>query len=259
MESVTLSLELISLLFFVAATAGLIDTLAGGGGLLTVPALILCGLPPLTALGTNKMQSCIGTTTASLMMFRKRRVKWKDVRFLMLAAFIGSSIGTVTVQSINTDDLSFIIPIVLLFIAVYFIISPIPVEKPTEAKISHSRYKAFVAPVIGFYDGMFGPGTGSFFALSGVVCRGHDLIHSTAIAKTLNFSTNIAAFIVFLISGRLVWQIGIVMMLGQVLGAWLGAHCLFKINPAYLRGIIVLMCSGMLIRYGYSLGWFSLV
>jgi len=174
----------------------------------------------------------------------------------MLTAFIGAALGTVAVQFINTDVLTFVIPIVLLFIAIYFLISPKPTKTQGKPKVSNQKYKNIVIPFIGYYDGMFGPGTGSFFALSGVSCRGHDLITSTAIAKPLNFATNIASLIVFLFAGQIVWVIGISMMLGQVLGAWLGSHFLFKINPAYLRIIVVLMCSGMLLKYADSMGWF---
>ncbi len=256
MEFSSYSIELLSFLFFVSVIAGLLDTLAGGGGLISVPALILSGIPPLAALGTNKLQGSMGTATASYMMLKNKKISWGNVKYLMFTAFIGAVFGTIVVQFINTDVLTFVIPIVLLFIAIYFLISPKPVETHGEPKLTNKMYKNIVIPFIGYYDGMFGPGTGSFFALSGVSCQGHDLITSTAIAKPLNFATNIASLIVFLIAGHIVWVVGILMMLGQVLGAWLGSHCLFKINPAYLRGIVVLMCSGMLIKYADSMGWF---
>jgi len=256
LELANYSLELVSLLFLVAAIAGLLDTLAGGGGLISLPALILSGVPPLAALGTNKLQGSMGTATASYMMLKNKKINWDNVKFLMLTAFIGAALGTVAVQFINTDVLTFVIPIVLLFIAIYFLISPKPTKTQGKPKVSNQKYKNIVIPFIGYYDGMFGPGTGSFFALSGVSCRGHDLITSTAIAKPLNFATNIASLIVFLFAGQIVWVIGISMMLGQVLGAWLGSHFLFKINPAYLRIIVVLMCSGMLLKYADSMGWF---
>jgi len=256
LELANYSLELVSLLFLVAAIAGLLDTLAGGGGLISLPALILSGVPPLAALGTNKLQGSMGTATASYMMLKNKKINWDNVKFLMLTAFIGAALGTVAVQFINTDVLTFVIPIVLLFIAIYFLISPKPTKTQGKPKVSNQKYKNIIIPFIGYYDGMFGPGTGSFFALSGVSCRGHDLITSTAIAKPLNFATNIASLIVFLFAGQIVWVIGISMMLGQVLGAWLGSHFLFKINPAYLRIIVVLMCSGMLLKYADSMGWF---
>lgn len=256
MEFFGVAIELLLILFLVAIVAGLLDTLAGGGGLISIPALILSGIPPLAALGTNKLQGSMGTATATYMMIKNKRIHWHNVKPLMLTAFCGAILGTIVIQFINTELLSFIIPIVLLSIALYFLISPNLTKDNGKPKISNTRYKNIVVPLIGYYDGMFGPGTGSFFALAGVSCRGHHLLTSTAIAKSLNFATNIASLIIFLISGHIVWVIGLCMMLGQLIGAWLGSHCLFKINPAYLRVIVVIMCSGMLIKYADSMGWF---
>jgi uncharacterized membrane protein YfcA len=173
----------------------------------------------------------------------------------MKSAFIGAVIGTVMVQFIDPDILSFVIPIVLLFIAVYFLISPKSEKSSNKKLVSDNKYKNIIIPFIGIYDGMFGPGTGSFFTLAGVTCKGHEIISSTAIAKALNFSTNIASLIVFLAAGQVVWVVGVLMMLGQVIGAWMGSHLLYKVNPSYLRVIIVLMCAGMLIKYSHSMGW----
>ncbi|WP_020413772.1 TSUP family transporter [Microbulbifer variabilis] len=255
MEFASFSIELLSILFFIAVIAGLLDTLAGGGGLITVPALILSGVPPLTALGTNKLQGSIGTATATYMMIKSSKISWSGIKSLMLPAFIGAAIGTIAVQFINTDILSYIIPVVLLFIAVYFLISPSLTQNNEEPKLSSRKYKYGVIPLIGYYDGMFGPGTGSFFTLSGIACRGQDILTSTAMAKPLNFSTNLASLIIFLLAGHIAWIVGILMMIGQIIGAWIGSHCLFKINPTYLRGAVVLMCSGMLIKYAHSMGW----
>lgn len=253
MELAGFSLEILIFLFIIAVVAGLIDTLAGGGGLIALPALILSGIPPLYALGTNKLQGSMGTATATFMMLRKRRVRWSEVRLLMLAAFIGSAFGTVAVQFIHTEVLSFVIPAVLVFIAIYFLISPTPSQVSSRPKISQERYQRFVVPVIGWYDGMFGPGTGSFFALAGVSLQGLGLINATAVAKTLNFATNIAALLVFVMAGKIIWGAGILMMAGQMLGAWAGSHILFAINPKYLRFLVVFMCMGMLVRYVLSL------
>jgi hypothetical protein len=256
LELANLSIEILIFLFLIAVTAGLLDTLAGGGGLLTTPALIVSGIPPLTALGTNKLQGSMGTATAAYMMIKNKKVRWNDVRYLMLYAFIGSIFGTISIQYVNTDILSFVIPLVLIFIATYFLISPKPKKDKKITKSSVNNYKNIIIPTIGFYDGMFGPGTGSFFALSTVSFKGHDIIKSTAIAKPLNFSTNIASLFIFLAAGKIVWVSGITMIFGQVIGAWIGSLCLFKINTAYLRVIIVLMSTAMLIKYADSMGWF---
>jgi uncharacterized membrane protein YfcA len=249
------SIELLSLLFVIAIVAGLLDTLAGGGGLISIPALILSGIPPLAALGTNKLQGSMGTATATFILIKKNKISLSENIPLMKSAFIGAVIGTVMVQFIDTDILSFVIPIVLLFIAVYFLISPKSEKSSNKKLVSDNKYKNIIIPFIGIYDGMFGPGTGSFFTLAGVTCKGHEIISSTAIAKALNFSTNIASLIVFLAAGQVVWVVGVLMMLGQVIGAWIGSHLLYKVNPSYLRVIIVLMCAGMLIKYSHSMGW----
>jgi hypothetical protein len=243
------STELLVILFFVSIAAGFIDTLAGGGGLITMPALLISGVPPLAALGTNKLQGSVGTATSTYMMIKHKRINWHEVKYLMILGFIGSALGSAAVQFIKAETLSFIIPIVLIFISVYFVISPKPHNEGTAPRLSEKLYRYSVVPAIGWYDGMFGPGTGSFFALAGVSLRGHSLINSTAVAKALNFSTNIASLIIFVAAGQFVWILGLTMMLGQMVGAWFGSHYLFKINPAYLRVIVVLISVGMLIKY----------
>lgn len=244
-----LSLELVSFLFAIALLAGMIDTLAGGGGLLTLPALIVSGLPPLAALATNKLQASMGIATATYMMLKHKRVAWQQIRPLMLAAFIGSVIGTLIIQFLDTQFLSWLIPVVLFVIAIYFVFAKAPHEPDRPHKVSDNTYRRFVLPVIGAYDGMFGPGTGSFFGLAGVSLKGQGLLEATATAKTLNFATNIASLIVFIFAGHIAWLLGAVMMLGQVIGAWLGSHFLFRVNPTHLRYLVALMCLAMLAKY----------
>ena len=259
MEFAGFSIELLLLLFMVAIFAGLLDTLAGGGGLIAIPALILSGIPPLAALGTNKLQGSMGTATATYLLIKKNKISLPETKPLMKSAFIGAVIGTIIVQFINTDILSCVIPIVLLLIAVYFLISPHSKQRANKTKVSDYQYKNIIIPSIGVYDGMFGPGTGSFFTLAGVSCKGHEIISSTAIAKPLNFSTNIASLFVFVAAGQVIWVVGIPMILGQIIGAWLGSHLLFKVNPEYLRVVVVLMCTGMLVKYSHDMGWASVV
>jgi len=249
LEFASLTIEIALFLFTIAIIAGFLDTLAGGGGLLTLPALMMSGIPPLLALGTNKLQSCVGAGTASVMMLRNKRVRWRQVKELMPAAFIGSAIGTVIVQFVNTEALTFIIPVVISAIGIYFLVTPTVDAENKPAKVSTSAYRNFVVPLIGCYDGILGPGTGSFFTLAGRALRAEKFLEATAIAKTLNFSTNIASLLVFLFAGQVIWLVGFIMMLGQFIGAWLGAHCLFKIPVNYLRYLVVIMCFGMLAKY----------
>ena len=219
MELSDFSPGILLILFFIAILAGFLDTLAGGGGLITMPALMISGVPPLAALGTNKLQGSVGTAMSTFMMLKHRRIKWHDIKKLMLFSFVGSALGAITIQFIDTTTLSFAIPFVLLFIAIYFIISPPPRHIETKPRMPKKIYQASVVPLIGCYDGMFGPGTGSFFSLAGVSLRGHSLVNATAFAKALNFSSNIASLIVFLFAGQVVLLFGIVMILGQAIGA----------------------------------------
>lgn len=246
------ALEILVFLFFAAAVAGFMDTLAGGGGLITVPALVVSGVPPLAALGTNKLQSSFGSGTASFLLFKRKKIHWQELRPMMIAAFIGSAIGTIIVQFINAKVLGFMIPLVLIIIAAYFIAAPYLKLESTKPRLSARIYQKIVLPIIGMYDGMFGPGTGSFLAVAGVSLRGLELIKATAIAKPLNFATNIASLIVFIFAGQLVWTAGMVMIIGQILGAWVGSHYLFKVNPKVLRILIVMMCLIMLGQYWFK-------
>lgn len=247
-----IAIEVLVFLFIAAAIAGFMDTLAGGGGLITIPALVVSGVPPLAALGTNKLQSCFGSGTASFLLFKRKKIHWQELRPMMLAAFIGSVAGTVIVQFIDTRVLGFMIPLVLVIIAAYFITAPyLKLESP-EPRMSAGFYQKTVLPAIGAYDGMFGPGTGSFLAVAGVSLRGLALINATAIAKPLNFATNIASLIVFIFAGQIMWLAGLTMIVGQILGAWLGSHYLFKVNPKILRILIVTICLLMLGQYWYK-------
>jgi uncharacterized membrane protein YfcA len=246
------AVETLLFLFFAAAVAGFMDTLAGGGGLITIPALVVAGVPPLAALGTNKLQSSFGSGTASFLLFKRKKIHWYELRPLMIAAFIGSAIGTVIVQFIDAKVLGFIIPLVLVMIAVYFISAPYLKLDTAKPRISDEVYQKTVLPIIGVYDGMFGPGTGSFLAVSGVSLRGLELINATAIAKPLNFATNIASLIVFIFAGQIIWLAGFAMIAGQMLGAWMGSHYLFKVNPKILRILIVTLCLVMLGQYWYK-------
>jgi len=248
-ETVILTPELLLMLFAVALVAGCLDTLVGGGGLIVLPALVLAGIPPLLALGTNKMQGTMGTATASFMMLKHGKVKWPQVKWLMLMGFLGSGFGSLLIQVVNTDFLRFMIPVVLIAVAGYFLLSGTLLKQLKPIQISEGRFRRLVVPLIGLYDGMFGPGAGSFFSLAGVALRAQSLLQATAVAKTLNFSTNFASLLVFVAAGNFIWQAGLCMMAGQALGAWAGSHILFKINPLYLRVLIVLICMAMLARY----------
>ena len=252
MDITNFSIEILTFLFFVGVVAGFLDTLVGGGGLLAVPALLLSGIPPIYVLGTNKFQGSMGTGIATFLLFKKKKLDWNSVKNLMFASFIGSIVGGVIIQFVDTQFLSFVIPIVLIFIAIYFIVSPKPKSTVGNSK-PNKKFELFAVPVVGFYDGMFGPGAGSFFAMTGVMIKKLEIIQATILAKPLNFASNIAGFIVFFSFGHIAFLIGLLMMMGQMIGAFFGTHYLLKANPLIIRLLIVIISISMLIKYMLSL------
>lgn len=252
MDIANFSIEILTFLFCVGIVAGFLDTLVGGGGLLAVPALLLSGIPPIYVLGTNKFQGSMGTGIATFLLFKKKKLDWNSVKNLMFASFIGSIVGGVIIQFFDTQFLSFVIPIVLVFIAIYFIISPKP-KSITRNPKPNKKFELYAVPVVGFYDGMFGPGAGSFFAMTGVMIKKLEIIQATILAKPLNFASNIAGFIVFFSFGHIAFLIGLLMMMGQMIGAFFGTHYLLKANPLIIRLLIVIISISMLIKYTLSL------
>lgn len=240
------SLFTILLLIVAAIAAGYIDTLVGGGGLITIPALLAAGVPPVAALGTNKLQACAGSGTASLMLWSKKQVSFSLVKWSMLTAFVGGLIGAFLVQSFDAQTLELIIPLVIGLIVAYFLFAPKPDGEVSEPKMSQNVYRNTAVPVIGLYDGMFGPATGSFFVLAGVSLRGLSIINATVVAKTLNFATNVASLLIFVWFDQVAYLLGLLMMVGQFVGASLGARALMTINPNALRGLVVGVCLVML-------------
>lgn len=246
---VDISLEMIMMLVAVAGIAGFIDAIAGGGGLLTIPALLLANVPPVMTLGTNKLQAASGALAASITMIKKGVVRIADLKVAIIAAFIGSSLGTIAVQMSPPELLKTLIPFLIAAIGIYTLFAPSLGEVEAQPKISENVWQRIITPLIGAYDGYVGPGTGMFFALGNVALRGRQIIVATGTAKVLNLSTNIASLIFFIAGGNILWQVGFAMMIGQIIGAYFGSHMVVKGGSKLIRPVIVLMCLAMLSKY----------
>ena len=245
----SLTLEVILMLTAVAAVAGFIDAIAGGGGLLTIPAMLLANIPPVLTLGTNKLQAASGALTASITMIKKGVVSPSKMKLAIAGAFIGSVLGTIAVQMSPPDMLEKLIPFLIAAIGIYTLFAPSLGEVEAEPRVSESTWQRVVAPLIGFYDGYVGPGTGMFFALGNVALRGRQIIAATGAAKVLNLSTNIASLIFFIIGGNVLWKVGLAMMVGQTIGAYAGSHMVVKGGSKIIRPLIVLVCLAMVTKY----------
>jgi uncharacterized membrane protein YfcA len=246
--------ETLAGLFLVACIAGFIDTLAGGGGLLTIPALLLAPLPPIQALATNKFQGSFGTLTATLTLLAKGQVRFKEVAGLFVPALLGAAFGALAIQSIDSHAMDAVIPLILTGIAVYFLLAPKAGDIDRKPRLPEAPYRRLVIPVIAFYDGFFGPGTGSFYSLAGVALRGQNLVSATAFAKVLNFASNISGLFIFVWSGKVVWIIGAVMAIGQMIGAYAGSLAIIGGGARLIRPLIVAVCFALLARYAWQKG-----
>lgn len=226
------------LLTVIAFIAGFIDAIAGGGGLLTVPAMLSVGIPPVATLATNKLQAVFGSSTASLNFSRKRMIDWQTCWPQVFLILVLAGIGAWTVQSIRTGLLDLIVPLLLIVVAAYVLLSPRMTDEDAHHRLSAAAYLP-IGGAIGFYDGFFGPGTGSFFATSLVSLRGFGLTRATAHTKAFNFASNLGSLIVFLVTGHAIILLGLCMAIGAASGAFTGSHTAMRFGARVIRPVLV--------------------
>ncbi|WP_318371050.1 sulfite exporter TauE/SafE family protein [Enterobacter sp.] len=236
---------LLAVLFVVALLAGFIDALAGGGGLLTVPALLAAGMTPAQALATNKLQACGGSISSSLYFIRRKVVSLHDQKLNILMTFIGSTSGALLVQYVKSDVLRQILPVLVICIGLYFLLMPKLGEEDRQRRLYGLPFALIAGGCVGFYDGFFGPGAGSFYALAFVTLCGFNLAKSTAHAKVLNATSNIGGLLLFIIGGKVVWATGFVMLTGQFLGARMGSRLVLSKGQKLIRPMIVIVSAVM--------------
>lgn len=232
-------MEIVLALFVVAMLAGWVDSIGGGGGLLCIPALLWAGFTPLETLATNKLQGSFGSATAALNYARHGLVDVKGQKLIIALTFLGAVSGTLLVQQIDASVLATAIPVLLIVFALYFLFSPKIGDDNKRQRVSPLMFGLGVGFTVGFYDGFFGPGTGTFFTLGYVALLGYGLPKATGNTKLLNFTSNIAALLFFALSGHIVWLAGLVMALGQVIGSYLGSRMAVKHGTRLIRPVLV--------------------
>lgn len=241
------SVEILLFLMAVAFVAGVIDAMAGGGGLITIPALLAAGVPPVAALATNKLQSCFGTATAFFTYWRGGHVDLKRFALPAVAAFVGSMAGAITVQHIDSGFLSALVPIMLVVMGLYFLLAPPMGTLDREPRLGSVGLTLLLAG-IGFYDGFFGPGTGSFFTTALIALAGLGLVRAIANTKFLNLATNLAAMVAMVIGGHVVWIIGFSMAGANIVGSSLGARFAMRFGGRGVRPLLVILSVGLTVR-----------
>lgn len=236
------------LLFAAGFGAGLVDSIAGGGGIISLPVLLNFGIPPQLALGTNKFQSSFGSVAASWHFVRRGLVGLRACRLGILLTLAGALFGAYAVQHVASQVLEKAIPVLLAALVVYLVVQPQIGLEDRPARIGITLFYALFGLGLGFYDGFFGPGTGSFWAIAFVLLCGFNLTRATAHTKVMNATSNLASLALFAAAGLVHLGAGLAMAAGQVLGARLGAGLVVRRGSRFVRPAFLIMATLTIVR-----------
>ncbi|MHC2106676.1 TSUP family transporter [Methylobacterium sp. CM6246] len=239
---------LLATMFGVALLGGGVDAIAGGGGLITVPALILAGLDPVSAVATNKLQGSVGACSATMAFARRGLIVWAQVWPIALAAAAGSILGALSIGLLPRAVLDAGVPVLLVGIALYFAFGPRMSEQDATARLSPAAFALSFAPAVGFYDGVFGPGAGAFYMIGFVTILGLGVVRATAHTKLANAASNLGSLGLFVVAGHVVWPIGFVMTVGAYLGAQIGSALAVRMGAKLIRPLLITIASAMALR-----------
>ena len=240
--------EILALLILAAFAAGFIDSIAGGGGLLALPAILLAGAPPVTALATNKLQGMFGTASAALHYARAGQVDLRAQAGPALIAAVAAGAGALLASRLPAEAIRAAMPVLLIGVALYFGFRKGLNDDDRIERIREPAFNATAVPGLAFYDGVLGPGTGSFYMLGFVALRGHGLLKATAHTKLLNFASNIGAMAVFVVVASPWWLVGLCMGAAQFAGAQLGSRLAVRIGAGLIRPLLVTVSVALALR-----------
>ncbi|WP_104500022.1 sulfite exporter TauE/SafE family protein [Acinetobacter indicus] len=254
-----MDIEIIISLVIFAFCAGAIDAAVGGGGLIQIPAIMgaMPQLAPATVFGTNKLASICGTASAAFSFLRKVQLPWKMLGVIGLCAFLSSFVGAACVSMIPTDILRPFVLLMLIVIAIYTFMKKqfgqLHVQQTLNRKMLFLA--ALGSVLIGFYDGIFGPGTGSFFIFYFIRYLQVDFLHASALSKIANFMTNLAALSFFIPTGHVLFMVGAMMALANITGSLVGVRLAFKYGSGFIRIVFLVLVSVLIVRMAYQMFW----
>ncbi|EEF58017.1 TSUP family transporter [Pedosphaera parvula] len=240
------------ILFATGLIAGFVDSIAGGGGLITLPVWLSVGMPPQYALGTNKLQATFGSGSAAWHYTRAGIVSLRECSLGVFFTLIGAAAGTVLVQKLDPSFLKRFIPVLLLGIVAYIIFKPRIGDKDVHPRISNKPFYIIFGLVLGFYDGFFGPGAGSLWTMALMLGLGFNLTKATAYTKVMNLASNACSLIFFASAGHIYYLAGLSMGLGQLLGARVGSHMVVRKGTGFIRPIFISMVLAITIKLLYD-------
>jgi uncharacterized membrane protein YfcA len=227
------------LLFATGLAAGFVDSIAGGGGLITVPVLLQLGLDPRLALATNKLQSTCGSASATWHHARAGTLRARECLRGFCLSFAGAVAGALMVQVIHRALLGKMIPLLLVSIVVFMMLRPKLGDEDLHPRLPRGVFDLGFGLVLGFYDGFFGPGVGMFWAIAFVFGLGFNLTKATASTKAMNFASNLGSLLLFAGAGLVLWLPGLVMGAGQLLGAWAGSRMVVSRGARFIRPVFL--------------------
>jgi len=244
------------LLALSAFTAGFIDAVVGGGGLIQTPFLLITfpKIPLPVLFGTNKIAALAGTSIAAFKYAKKITFNYKILFVIALSCFISSFLGAKIVSHIDSNILKPVILVILIAIAIYtFFKKNLGAHQTKELSLNKQMlYGSAIGLIVGFYDGFFGPGTGSFFVLGFVIILGFEFVKASAYAKIVNCITNISALNVFIKQGHYILQLAILLAVFNIIGSFIGSHIALKKGNGFVRVIFLVIVSVMILKYGYD-------
>jgi uncharacterized membrane protein YfcA len=248
------STDVLLLLGLAALAAGFVDAVVGGGGLIQLPALLL-GMPgasPVQLLATNKLASVCGTSVSAATFYRRVRPDPRTFGPLMLFAFAGSVGGALVASLVPRSAFDPVVLVVLVVVGTYVLLKP-TLGEVTALRWSGRRHTVaavVTGVVVGFYDGALGPGTGSFFVFVLVGLLGYSFLEASAKARIANWATNVAALVVFVPQGAVLWETGLLMGAANVVGAYAGARVAVRRGAGFVRVFFVLVVGAFVVRIG---------
>lgn len=244
---------LLALIVVAALMAGWVDAVVGGGGLLQLPAVLLVpGISPVQALATNKLASIAGTATSSVTFYRRARPDLRTALPMALVALLGAVAGAFVATVLPATWFKPIIVLALVVVAV------ITASRPTLGQqarvrftgVAHLAAATTVGAVIGFYDGMIGPGTGTFLVIALVALLGYDFLQASAKAKLVNFATNLGALLLFIPHGSVLWQLGLALGVANMSGSYLGSRMAIRHGTGFIRIVFLVVVGVLILKLG---------
>jgi len=229
----------LALLFLTGLAAGFVDSIAGGGGFITLPVMLSFGWDTSYALGTNKLQATFGSGSAAWHYARAKTVPLEDCARGFVLSLLGAALGTLAVERVDPSFLKRFIPILLLAVALYTLLKSGLGDKDLRPRLARQWFDLTFGLGLGFYDGFFGPGTGTFWTVAFMLCLGFNLTKATGYTKVMNFASNLSSLAFFLLAGNVRFTAGITMAIGQLIGAKLGASMVIAKGTKFIRPIFI--------------------